>query len=154
MPVLRLPDDAETALPLLVWADREKLAQVLLNLLSNAVKFTGEDGRVAVTARKVSGAVIISIADNGIGIPKAALKKIGQPFEQVQNQFSRTNGGSGLGLAISRSLAELHGGTMRIKSREGVGTIVSIRLPCREGRRISNVIAFANEQGRIEARVA
>ncbi|AZN72659.1 PAS domain S-box protein [Georhizobium profundi] len=135
-------------------ADRRAMKQILLNLLSNAVKFTDEGGRVAVTARKVSGAVILSIADSGIGIPKSSLGKIGQPFEQVQNQFSRTNGGSGLGLAISRSLTELHGGTMRIKSIEGVGTIVSIRIPNREQRRLSNVIAFANEQGRYEARVA
>jgi two-component system, cell cycle sensor histidine kinase PleC len=135
-------------------ADRRAMKQILLNLLSNAVKFTDEGGRVAVTARKVSGAVILSIADSGIGIPKSSLGKIGQPFEQVQNQFSRTNGGSGLGLAISRSLTELHGGTMRIKSIEGVGTIVSIRIPNREQRRMSNVIAFANEQGRYEARVA
>ena len=70
----------------------------------------------------------------------SALKKIGQPFEQVQNQFSRTNGGSGLGLAISRSLTELHGGTMRIRSREGVGTIISLRIPGARKRLPADII--------------
>jgi two-component system cell cycle sensor histidine kinase PleC len=135
-------------------ADRRAMKQVLLNLLSNAVKFTGEGGRIAVSARMVSGAVIVSIADSGIGIPKSALKKIGQPFEQVQNQFSRTNGGSGLGLAISRSLTELHGGTMRIKSLEGVGTIVSIRIPGARASRAAEIISFKDKARRVSARVA
>jgi two-component system, cell cycle sensor histidine kinase PleC len=138
-------------------ADRRAMKQVLLNLLSNAVKFTGDGGRVAVRARKVADAVTLTIEDTGIGIPRAAMKKIGQPFEQVQNQFSRTNGGSGLGLAISRSLTELHGGTMRVRSREGVGTIVSIRIPCVEPRSravYGGRLAYANEHGDLEARVA
>ena len=68
------------------------------------------------------------IADTGIGIPKAAMLKIGQPFEQVQSQYAKTQGGSGLGLAISRSLTQLHGGEMRISSREGRGTIIVVRI--------------------------
>ena len=71
----------------------------------------------------------MTIEDTGIGIPKSAMHKIGLPFEQVQNQFSKSTGGSGLGLAISRSLSELHGGAMRIRSSEGIGTIVSVRIP-------------------------
>ena len=61
--------------------------------------------------------------------PRTALSKLGRPFEQVQNQFSKNHAGSGLGLAISRSLAELHGGALKIRSTEGVGTIVSVRIP-------------------------
>ena len=57
------------------------------------------------------------------------MKKLGRPFEQVQNQMSKNHTGSGLGLAISRSLAELHGGTLKIRSKEGSGTVVSVRLP-------------------------
>lgn len=110
-------------------ADRRAMKQILLNLLSNAAKFTSEGGRISVRARKTSCAVTVSIEDTGVGIPKAALKKIGQPFEQVQSQFSRSQGGSGLGIAISRSLAELHGGSIRIRSTEGIGTIVSVRIP-------------------------
>ena len=110
-------------------ADRRAIKQIVINLLSNAVKFTGEGGRIQLRARKVAGSVTISIEDNGCGIPKDALSKLGRPFEQVQNQFSKNHTGSGLGLAISRSLAELHGGALKIRSTEGVGTIVSVRIP-------------------------
>lgn len=110
-------------------ADRRAVKQILINLLSNAVKFTNENGRIRIRARKVAHASLITIEDTGCGIPRKALKRLGKPFEQVQNQFSKNHAGSGLGLAISRSLLELHGGSLRIRSTEGVGTIVSIRLP-------------------------
>ncbi|MGB8818555.1 MAG: ATP-binding protein, partial [Rhizobiaceae bacterium] len=113
-------------------ADRRAIKQVLLNLLSNAVKFTGENGHINVRARKTGGALVVTIEDTGCGIPRKALRKLGQPFEQVQNQLTKSHAGSGLGLAISRSLAELHGGALKIRSREGVGTIVSVRIPMQE----------------------
>jgi len=109
--------------------DRRAMKQVLLNLLSNAVKFTNQGGQVALRARRLDGAMTLTIQDTGIGIPKAHMTKIGQPFEQVQSQYAKSQGGSGLGLAISRSLVQLHGGKMKIRSEEGVGTIVSIRIP-------------------------
>ncbi len=112
-----------------LFADRRAIKQIVINLLSNAVKFTGQGGHISVRARKTSGALILTIEDNGCGIPKAALSKLGRPFEQVQNQFSKSHTGSGLGLAISRSLAELQGGALKIRSTEGVGTIVSVRIP-------------------------
>ncbi len=110
-------------------ADRRALKQIVINLLSNAVKFTGQGGRIQVRARKTGDAMTLTIEDNGCGIPHQALKKLGRPFEQVQNQFSKNHVGSGLGLAISRSLAELHGGALKIRSKEGKGTIVSVRIP-------------------------
>jgi two-component system cell cycle sensor histidine kinase PleC len=109
--------------------DRKALKQIMLNLLSNAVKFTPSGGRITVRARTTGGAMTFTVADTGIGIPREALKKLGRPFEQVGNQFTKNHRGSGLGLAITSSLAELHGGAMRIRSREGSGTIVSVRLP-------------------------
>jgi two-component system, cell cycle sensor histidine kinase PleC len=112
-----------------VKADRRAIKQILLNLLSNAVKFTGDNGRITVRARKTGGALALTIEDTGCGIPRKALRKLGQPFEQVQNQLTKSHAGSGLGLAISRSLTELHGGALKIRSREGVGTIVSVRIP-------------------------
>ncbi|QND49948.1 PAS domain-containing protein [Rhizobium lusitanum] len=112
-------------------ADRRAMKQILLNLLSNSVKFTNNGGRIAVRTRKVENAVVLTIADTGIGIPKSALSKIGQPFEQVQSQYAKSKGGSGLGLAISRSLTLLHHGRMRIRSREGLGTVIAIRIPDR-----------------------
>ncbi len=125
----RITLESEIAPSMQLFADRRAIKQIVINLLSNAVKFTGEGGNISVRARKVSGAVMLSIEDNGCGIPKGALSKLGRPFEQVQNQFSKNHTGSGLGLAISRSLAELHGGALKIRSTEGVGTIVSVRLP-------------------------
>ncbi|WP_117195504.1 PAS domain-containing sensor histidine kinase [Rhizobium terrae] len=109
--------------------DRRALKQVMLNLLSNAVKFTNEGGRIELRARRLEKGVVLTIADTGIGIPKESLSKIGQPFEQVQSQYAKSKGGSGLGLAISRSLIALHGGKMRIKSRVGEGTVVSLHIP-------------------------
>lgn len=112
-------------------ADRRAVKQILLNLLSNAVKFTSNYGRITVRAKLTSGALVLTIEDTGCGIPSSALRKIGQPFEQVQNQLTKTQAGSGLGLAISRSLAELHRGALKIRSKEGIGTIVSVRIPIR-----------------------
>jgi two-component system, cell cycle sensor histidine kinase PleC len=109
--------------------DRRAMKQVMLNLLSNAVKFTNEGGRIIVRARRSESGVLLTIADTGIGIPKAAMGKIGQPFEQVQSQYAKSKGGSGLGLAISRSLVALHGGSMRIRSCVGKGTVVSVSMP-------------------------
>jgi two-component system cell cycle sensor histidine kinase PleC len=110
-------------------ADRRAVKQMVLNLVSNAVKFTPENGRIHIRGRRIGSSMTLTFEDNGIGIPKEALKKLGRPFEQVQNQFTKSHKGSGLGLAITRSLAEMHGGAMRIRSQEGKGTIVSIRLP-------------------------
>ncbi|TGS08772.1 PAS domain S-box protein [Mesorhizobium sp. M2E.F.Ca.ET.209.01.1.1] len=115
-----------------VYADRRAIKQIAINLLSNAVKFTGQGGKITVRARNTSGALLLTIEDNGCGIPKQALSKLGRPFEQVQNQFSKNHTGSGLGLAISRSLAELQGGALKIRSTEGVGTIVSVRIPLKK----------------------
>ena len=72
--------------------------------------------------------------DTGIGIPAAALEKLGRPFEQVQSPLTRSHKGSGLGLAISRSLVTLHGGEMDIVSKEGAGTTVTVFFPFRPPR--------------------
>ena len=110
-------------------ADKRALKQVLINLTTNAVKFTPEGGKVTISVGQIGGKIKITIADTGIGIPKDHIDKIGRPFEQVENQLTKTKGGSGLGLAISRSLIELHGGQMKIVSREGKGTTVTVMLP-------------------------
>ena len=114
-------------------ADRRSLKQIALNLLSNAVKFTPDGGAVSVRARIRGSRVSIAINDNGIGIARQALHKLGRPFEQVESQLTKRHQGSGLGLAIAKSLVELHGGTMRIRSRLGRGTMVVVRLPAGTG---------------------
>ena len=125
----KLAVTVETMPGIVVPADERALQQILVNLLQNAVKFTPEGGRVIVRARSAGDAVNIYVEDDGIGIPKEALHKLGRPFEQVETQMSKSHRGSGLGLAIARSLSELHGGGLRIRSQEGAGTIVLVHLP-------------------------
>ena len=112
-----------------ILADRRATKQILLNLLSNAVKFADEGGRVRLKVRDLGETLAISVADDGMGIPREALKSLGRPFEQIENELTRTRKGTGLGLAIARSLVELQGGRMRIFSIVDEGTIVSIRMP-------------------------
>jgi two-component system cell cycle sensor histidine kinase PleC len=112
-------------------ADRRALKQIVLNLLSNAVKFTPAGGRVTVRGRAADQCIMLSIADTGIGIARDALARLGRPFEQVESQLTKSHQGSGLGLAIAKSLIELHGGHMRIRSTLGKGTLVVVRLPLR-----------------------
>jgi two-component system, cell cycle sensor histidine kinase PleC len=129
----RLTLTSEVAADLRFKADRRAIKQIMLNLLSNAVKFTPAGGCVSVRGRIDANAVVIVIEDTGIGIPKDALARLGRPFEQVESQLTKRHQGSGLGLAIAKSLTELHGGTMRIRSTAKVGTTVTVQLPL-EGR--------------------
>jgi two-component system cell cycle sensor histidine kinase PleC len=112
-----------------VSADERGIHQILVNLLQNATKFTAQGGCITVRTRCAAGAINIYVEDNGIGIPANALHKLGRAFEQVETEFSKSYKGSGLGLAIARSIAELHGGSLSIRSQEGVGTIVLVHLP-------------------------
>ena len=128
---LSLSADVDPAIQLN--ADRRAIKQIALNLLSNAVKFTPDGGGVTVRGRSRAGAIIIAIEDNGIGIPRDALRTLGRPFEQVESQLTKRHQGSGLGLAIAKSLVELHGGAMRIRSKLGRGTMVVVRLPAQPG---------------------
>ena len=114
-------------------ADYRAVKQVLLNLLSNAVKFTPKGGRVTVRAEArrdmVGERLRISVQDTGIGIAKEDLARLARPFEQVETQHAKTQAGTGLGLALTKSLVELHGGTLEMQSLPGHGTTVSFTLP-------------------------
>jgi two-component system, cell cycle sensor histidine kinase PleC len=110
-------------------ADRRAAKQILVNLLSNAVKFTPEGGKIVVRSQLLSDRIVLLIADTGIGIAPQSLKRLGRPFEQVESQLTKTYHGSGLGLAIARSLTQLHGGSMKLRSRLGSGTVVRVSLP-------------------------
>ncbi len=128
---------------IVVPADERALHQILVNLLQNATKFTSEGGCITVRTRQADRSVNIYVEDNGIGIPAHALQKLGRPFEQVETEFSKSYKGSGLGLAIARSLTELHGGSLRIRSQEGVGTIVLVHLPLTEATHADIALADA-----------
>ncbi|MCK1278237.1 MULTISPECIES: PAS domain-containing sensor histidine kinase [Bradyrhizobium] len=112
-----------------VVADRRATKQIIVNLLSNAVKFTPDGGRIVVRSRQLDDKIVLLIADTGIGIAPHSLARLGRPFEQVESQLTKTYHGSGLGLAIARSLAQLHGGSMRLRSKIEVGTVVRVTLP-------------------------
>ena len=115
-------------LPLLR-ADQTRLRQVLLNLLSNSIKFTPAGGTISLTAHRSEGAVMVTIADTGIGMAEADIPKALEPFGQVSNAMTRVHQGTGLGLPLSKSLVELHGGSFEIVSALGIGTSVTITLP-------------------------
>jgi two-component system, cell cycle sensor histidine kinase PleC len=121
--------DADIEASIFVVADRRAIKQIIVNLLSNAVKFTPDGGKVVVRTRLLSDRIVLMIADTGIGIAPHSLARLGRPFEQVESQLTKTYHGSGLGLAIARSLTSLHGGSMRLRSKLGTGTVVCVSLP-------------------------
>ena len=117
----------EQALPE-IFADDRTLKQILMNLLSNAVKFTAEGGKVRLRARVLTGGGIeISVIDTGIGIAKSDLETVMAPFGQVESTLTRKFAGTGLGLPLTRSLVELHGGSLVVQSKQG--TRVTIKPP-------------------------
>jgi two-component system cell cycle sensor histidine kinase PleC len=113
----------------IAFGDEAALAKILRILLANAVKFTPDGGRIMIRSRRIGRAINVYVEDTGIGIPADALRRIARPFEQRGPAMRNGMKGSGLGLAIARSLIELHGGSMRIRSAVGSGTIVLIHLP-------------------------
>ncbi|WP_124728561.1 ATP-binding protein [Staphylospora marina] len=118
-----------------VYADRDKIDQVLDNLISNAVKYTPEGGSIAITARtRPDGMVEVGVADTGIGIPKKDLGRIFERFYRVDKARSRELGGTGLGLAIAREIIRAHDGDIRIESVWKKGTLVTFTLPTVSGR--------------------
>ena len=118
--------------PVFVWADPDRLQQVLWNLLANAVKFTPAGGRVDVRVAATAGDVSISVTDTGTGIPPHFLPHVFERFRQADGSPTRPHGGLGLGLAIVRQLVELHGGRMQAESDgEGKGAIFTVHLPVR-----------------------
>lgn len=114
-----------------VHADKRAVKQILLNLVTNGIKFTPTGGTVCVEAEHTDAEdfVTLSVIDTGIGIDASDLETLGRPFEQVESNYLKTHEGTGLGLALSRSLVELHGGTLTIESAPGEGTCVSFTLP-------------------------
>jgi signal transduction histidine kinase/HAMP domain-containing protein len=132
------PDEAT-----LVWGEKAKLRQIILNLLSNALKFTDAGGVVSVSARGVAAAVIVDIADSGIGMTQEHIRIALTPFGQVDNRLERKYEGTGLGLPLAKSLTELHGGTLEIESTPGVGTIIHIRLPDLAGQQLPKPVTVA-----------
>ena len=113
-----------------LWADKRMVKQVLINLLSNAVKFTPAGGEVKITPEwSLEGGYLFEVSDTGIGIAKEDIPKAFTRFAQVQGDIRRKYEGSGLGLPLSKSLVELHGGWIEMRSEPGEGTTVTVGFP-------------------------
>ncbi len=121
--------------PRIIIGDPTRLRQVIINLVNNAVKFT-EKGNVklVVAGRRVNGPlseILFEVKDTGIGIPENKMGRLFRPFSQVDASTTRKFGGSGLGLAICKRLVEIMGGSLRIESREGIGSTFSFSILAR-----------------------
>ncbi len=126
---VELETELDAHLPVLR-ADKRKLKQILLNLLSNAIKFIDTDGSVTLKAWcSVKNGYVFQVIDTGIGIALEDIPKALAPFQQIDSSLNRRHEGTGLGLPLSKSLAEMHGGSLDLQSQVGVGTTVTVRFP-------------------------
>lgn len=110
-------------------ADHDALVTVLVNLLDNSYKYSRDDKHITLTAGRDKQAVFFSVRDNGLGIPRRALKKIFQRFYQVDRSLSRRAEGCGLGLSIAKFIVDAHQGTITVESKPGQGSTFTVRLP-------------------------
>ncbi len=116
-------------------ADPLRLQQVLWNLLANAIKFTPRHGRVIVRVEREPKRYLVSVEDDGIGIPEKELPHVFERFRQADGSATRRHSGMGIGLALSRSLVELHGGAIWANSEPGRGSRFTFSLPIPTGER-------------------
>ena len=119
--------------PLVVFADKEKIRQVLINLLDNSIKYGKAGGHIVASMYKVDEKhILIELSDDGIGIPEKNLARIFERFYRTEGGRSRDITGSGLGLAICKHIIEAHGQTIHVRSTEGVGTTIGFTLETRK----------------------
>lgn len=121
---------AVTPPDLAVWADRERLFQVLSNLIGNALKFTPERGAVSISARKENGGVRFEVSDTGVGI---ATDNVPRVFERFWKSDARSARGAGLGLYVAKGIVEAHGGKIWVDTTPGMGSSFQFDLPDRSG---------------------
>ncbi|WP_312470707.1 cell wall metabolism sensor histidine kinase WalK [Neobacillus sp.] len=120
----KLPDHA-----IFVEIDEDKMTQVLYNIISNALKYSPEGGQVTFSIKEEEDKIIVSVSDQGVGIPKENIGKIFDRFYRVDKARTRKLGGTGLGLAIAKEMVNVHGGAIWVTSKEGKGTKISFSLP-------------------------
>ena len=112
-----------------VYLDSELFKQIVGNLVSNAIKFTPAGGRVTVSTDERVDAVAIAVADTGVGIPESMQERIFERFAQADDAATRAQEGAGIGLALTRTLVDLHGGTLTVESTEGTGATFTATFP-------------------------
>jgi two-component system, OmpR family, sensor histidine kinase VicK len=115
--------------PIFVDIDEDKMTQVLDNIISNALKYSPEGGQVTFTVEEELNFIVVSISDEGMGIPSENLDNIFERFFRVDKARTRKLGGTGLGLAIAKEMVNAHGGSIWAVSEEGKGTVISFSLP-------------------------
>ncbi len=143
---LALQLDLDPTLPAVLLGDAHRIKQVLVNLVGNAVKFT-ERGGVTLRARRDGQRLMLSVRDTGIGIAPDRLQRIFDPFTQADASMSRRYGGTGLGTTISRQLTELMGGSIRVESSPGQGSVFIVELPLQAAS--ADVAPATTHHGRI-----
>ncbi|MCW2855145.1 MAG: domain S-box protein [Marmoricola sp.] len=111
------------------WCDADRVEQALVNLIGNAIKFSAETGGVVVSAVAAEAHVVVTVQDNGRGIPEEHIATIFERFHQVNATDASEKGGTGLGLTITRSIVERHGGRIWVESTVGEGSAFSFTLP-------------------------
>jgi signal transduction histidine kinase len=127
----------DTVGPVYTVGDESRIKQVLVNLLDNAIKYTPENGRVATSVRSEGSDAVLTVIDNGIGIPADSLAHIFERFYRADGARSRLIAGVGLGLPIVQAICRAHGGFINITSTDGQGTSVEVRLPLAEAPGLS-----------------
>lgn len=115
----------------IIACDADKIERIMLNLLSNAIKFTKQDGSIHVDITEKIDKVLVSIKDNGVGIPSKMKESIFERFVQVDKSTMRKREGSGIGLSLVKSLIEMHGGNIWLESEEGKGSKFTFEIPLR-----------------------
>jgi signal transduction histidine kinase len=115
--------------PVFVMGDAARLKQVIVNLLDNAIKYTMPGGTISIIVSATGLQAVLSVNDNGVGIPPDALPHIFERFYRADKVRSRTIQGAGLGLSIVRAICQAHGGTVEANSQEGISTSLIVKLP-------------------------
>lgn len=114
------------------YGNRDRIEQVITNIIVNAIKYTPPGGNIKVSAGNIYDSIYIKVKDNGIGIPKGDLPHIFDRFYRVDKARSRDSGGTGLGLAIAKEIITAHDGDISIVSKQGEGTEVTLKFPCKK----------------------
>lgn len=125
---IKVAVQASPNLPM-IQGDKEQLERMAGNLVSNAIRYTPDGGSVTVKLAHEGNALVLTVADTGIGIPEAALPRIFNEFYRADNARKFSTAGTGLGMSITRAIVEQHGGTIEVRSHEGEGTAFTVRLP-------------------------
>jgi signal transduction histidine kinase len=113
-----------------VWADEDRLRQVVLNLINNALKFTSSGGKITLRARDDGVNLIVEVQDTGRGMSKEEQAWLFEPYHRLESEVGHLSG-LGLGLSLSKTLVELHGGKIWVESEKGKGSTFSFSLPLR-----------------------